>query len=85
MHWTVDRIKGRQHQLKNLGRAKAYDVTLTSENAVRLTAPPVQDIDMGEAVEFLAVGSMQTGTPELIVQWRDSPDGEIRKWRRPLP
>ena len=39
----------------------------------------------GEAVEFLAFGSWQTGTPELLVQWRDTPDGEIREWRRPLP
>ncbi|MDZ5662347.1 hypothetical protein SFC79_11280 [Nocardioides sp. S-58] len=40
---------------------------------------------MGESVEFLAIGSMQTGTPELVVRWRDTPDGDVREWRGPLP
>jgi hypothetical protein len=86
VHWTVDRVKGRRHMLKNLGGATAYDVELSSENAVRFDGPPeVQNLQMGEGVEFLAVGSMQTGTPELIVSWRSSPEGERREWRRPLP
>jgi hypothetical protein len=85
VHWTVDKVKGRLHMLRNLGRATAYGVTLRSDNAVRFDGPDSRDLKMGEAVEFLAIGSMQTGTPELVVTWRDSPDGELQEWRRPVP
>lgn len=85
VHWTVDLVKGRQHILKNIGRATAYDVEVTSENAARFDGPDRRDLQMGEGVDFLAIGSMQTGTPELVVTWSDTPDGERREWRRPLP
>ena len=85
MHWTVDRIKGRTHQLRNIGRATAYEVTLTSAHAVRFECPPVQDVETGGTVEFLAIGSMQTGRPELIVRWRDAQDGTWHEWQRPVP
>lgn len=85
VHWTVDKVKGRLHMLRNLGRATAYDVTLRSDNAVRFDGPETRNLKMSEAVEFLAIGSMQTGTPELSVTWRESPDGELHEWRRPLP
>lgn len=86
VHWTVDRVQGRRHMLKNLGRGTAYDVELSGDNTVRFDGPTKpRNIQMGEAIEFLAIGSMQTGTPELVVSWRDTPDGERREWRRPLP
>lgn len=85
VHWTVDKVEGRQHTLENLGRSTAYSVELRCENAVRFDGPEVRDIQMGESVEFLAIGSMQSGTPELVVSWMDSPNGERREWRRPLP
>lgn len=85
VHWTVDKVKGRQHILRNLGRATAYAVQLSADNAVRFNGPDERDLESSESVEFFAVGSMQTGTPELIVTWSDSPDGERREWRRPLP
>lgn len=85
VHWTVDKIKGRKHVLRNLGRATAYGVELRSDNAARFDGPDTRDIQTGEAVEFLAIGSMQTGTPELIVSWQDKPDGERKEWRRPVP
>lgn len=86
VHWTVDRVQGRQHTLKNLGRGTAYDVELSSDNAVQFEGPTeARNIQMGEAIEFLAIGSIQTGTPELIVSWRNIPNGERREWRRPLP
>lgn len=86
VHWTVDRIKGRQHLLRNLGRETAYAVELRCENAARFDGPEgSRDLQMGEAVEFLAIGSMQTGTPELVVSWQEAPDGERSEWRRPLP
>ena len=86
VHWTVDRIEGRRHLLRNLGRATAYAVELKGENALRFDGPTEpRDIQMGETVEFLATGSLHTGTPELIVSWQDAPDGERSEWRRPLP
>lgn len=86
VHWTVDRIKGGQHLLRNLGRATAYDVEFRGDNTVRFDAPSqARNLRMGEAVEFLAIGSMQTGTPELTVSWRDTPNGDRKEWRRPLP
>lgn len=86
VHWTVDRLQGRRHMLKNLGGATAYDVELRGDNAIRFDGPiDPRTIQGGGAVEFLAIGSMQTGTPELVVSWRDAPDGERREWRRPLP
>lgn len=85
VHWTVDRVKGRLHILRNLGQVTAYDVTLRCENAVRFNGPEPSDMPMGASVQFLAIGSLQTGTPELVVSWRDDPDGEPREWRRLLP
>lgn len=85
VHWTVDKVKGGLHTLTNLGQATAYDVTLSSENAIRFDAPEPRTVEMGEAVEFRAFGSWQTGTPELVVTWRDTPNGEVRSWTRPLP
>jgi hypothetical protein len=85
VHWSVDRLQGRKHMLRNLGQITAYDVVLRSENAVRFDGPEPQDMPMGATVEFLAIGSMQTGTPELVVSWRDAPDGDRREWRRILP
>ncbi|GAA2146476.1 hypothetical protein GCM10009844_22580 [Nocardioides koreensis] len=87
VHWTVDKIRGGRHALTNLGRGAAHNVVLSSENAIRFDAPEPRDIQMGEAVEFIAVGSWQTGTPELVVTWSDTPecDGERRTWTRILP
>ncbi len=86
MHWTVDRLQGRRHRLRNLGRAPAYDVKLSIEDAVRFDGPDNPGtIQMGETIEFLAIGSMQAGPLKLIVSWRDTLDGEHREWRRPLP
>lgn len=85
VYWTVDKENGRRHQLTNIGQATAYAVELRCENAVRFDGPDVRDLQPGEAIEFLAIGSWQTGTPELIVSWSDEPDGERREWRRPLP
>jgi hypothetical protein len=86
VHWTVDRVEGRRHLLTNLGPATAFAVELTGENAVRFDGPTEpRDMQMGESVEFLAIGSMQTGTPELVVSWQDAPAGNRMEWRRPLP
>lgn len=86
VHWTVDRVKGGRHLLTNLGRSPAHDVKLRSDNAVRFDAPlEARTVKAGEAVEFFVVGSLQTGTPELVVSWRDTPDSESSEWRRPLP
>lgn len=86
VHWAVTKVKGNRHTLTNLGRATAHAVELSSENAVRFLGPEApRDIAMGEAVEFTAIGTMQTGTPELLVTWSDDPDGERHQWRRPLP
>lgn len=62
----------------------AYAVQLSADNAIRFNGPE-RDLEPSESVEFFAVGSMQTGTPELIVTCSDSPDGERKEWRRPLP
>ena len=87
VHWTVDKIRGGRHTLTNLGRATAYNVVLSSENAIRFDAPKPRDIKMGEAVEFVAFGSWQTGTPELVVTWSNTRegDGERMDWTRILP
>ncbi len=71
--------------LKNVGPVTAHDVELRSENAARFDGPEPRDLHMGEAVEFLAIGSMQTGTPELVVTWSDTPGGERHEWPCPVP
>jgi hypothetical protein len=86
VHWTVDKVKGGLHTLTNLGRATAYDVTLSCENAVRFDGPDEpQTVEMGQSVQFCAFGSWQTGISELVVTWRDAPDGEVQRWTRLLP
>jgi hypothetical protein len=65
VHWTVDRIKGRQHMLKNLGRSEAYDVILTAENVVRCDAPERQYVrEMGGTLALpLASAPCRPGRP----------------------
>lgn len=86
VHWTVDKVKGGLHTLTNLGPATAYDVTLSCENAVRFDGPDEpQVVEMGQAIQFRAFGSWQTGISELTVTWRDTPDGDLKRWTRLLP
>jgi hypothetical protein len=84
VHWTVDRVPGRKNSytLQNLGSGTARDVTITSDNAVRLDAGrEPQDIDgFGGETSFMAIGSWQTGIPEIIVRWTDD-EGE-HEWHR---
>ena len=86
MRGTLDKFSGKK-ALTNLGRATAYNVMLSSENVIRFDAPEQRDIQMGKAVEFVAFGSQQTGTPELFITWSDTPegDGERRTWTRIPP
>ena len=86
VHWTVDKVEGGLHTLTNLGQATAYDVTLACENAVRFNGPEEpQTVEMGQSVQFRAFGSWQTGISELVVSWRDTPDGEVHTCTRLLP
>lgn len=81
VHWTVDRIHGKRYSLTNLGRGTARDVTVKAENTVRFDGPVGGiDIERGSSVSFMAIGSWQTGTPEIVVTWTD--DEGAHEWRR---
>lgn len=85
VHWTVDRIKGKRFSLRNLGTGTARNVRLLAENTVRFDGPegPLTIEGHSGDTSFLAIGSWQTGTPELVVTWTD--DQGDHEWRRVLP
>lgn len=88
VRWTVHRADKHKFQLLNIGDAIAHNVSLTSSNAVRLDVPgnPILDeVAPGQDVSFMAIGSWQSGPPEIDVEWFDEPGGEPKTWRRIVP
>lgn len=85
--WSMTHIKGMVFEIENTGSGDAYDVDLASENAIRFDARTEvpSPWSPGQAVQFLAAGSMQTGTPVIALSWRDAPNGERNEWTRPVP
>lgn len=83
--WEVLHIKGGLFELRNAGDVRAHDVQVTVENAVRFDSPRADaQWPAGSGHEFLAIGSAQTGHPDITVTWRDDL-GERHSWTRPLP
>lgn len=87
--WDLRYLRGDSYELLNVGAASGYEVRVTSPNAVRLDvdAPdPVPELKQGESVTVFAVGSMQTGTPTIRVEWRATPVSlDTESWSRPVP
>lgn len=84
--WVLRHQRASVYELTNEGSGWAYDVTVSAENAIRLdgqTHVPQWGPQTGEA--YIVAGSMQTGTPTIIVSWRDAPHADVQKWQRPLP
>lgn len=85
VRWTVDRRDDRSYILTIL-RGNAHNVRLRAANAVRFDGPdgPIGRMTPGDTQSFLAVGSWETGVPQLVVTWEDA-DGTQREWRRVVP
>lgn len=85
VRWTVDRRDDRSYLLTLL-RGSAHNVRLRAENAVRFDGPDGLSGRMtpGDTQSFSAVGSWETGVPQLVVTWEDA-DGTQREWRRVVP
>lgn len=85
--WEVSHIKGSKYELTNAGNGPAYEVEVAAPKAVRFDGPSmVAEWKPGESRPLLAIGSWQTGIPELHVAWRSTPVAtEEQRWTRLLP
>lgn len=87
--WELSHRHGDAYELQNVGEASGYEVRVTSPNALRLDvrAPnPNPELKPGESVTVLAVGSSQTGTPTIRVEWLATPVSvDVKSWSRPAP
>lgn len=86
--WLVERTGAEKYTLTNAGAATAYDVHVAAVSGVVRLDPPLPEGDSwvaGTSRPFDAVASWQTGTPQIVVAWRDAPDGAERRWERVIP
>lgn len=86
--WDLLHVRGSLFELRNIGTGPAHDVILDAPGAVRFDAPDnTQSVwPRGSGHEFFAAGSLQSGHPRLVVQWKNTPDDPMhRTWERPLP
>ncbi|MBB2891349.1 hypothetical protein [Flexivirga oryzae] len=86
--WLLQRTVDGAYELTNAGAGTVYDVRMTVSDAVRLDPPELPEGDdwpPGRSTVFHAVVSWQTGTPQLVVTWRDGAAGAERRWERVIP
>lgn len=86
--WLVERTGAGRYQLTNAGPATVYDVHVAAVSGVVRLDPPLPEGDSwvaGTSRPFDVVASWQTGTPQIVVTWRDAPDGAQRRWERVIP
>ena len=85
--WSMDHETGNYYRLTNTGDAKAWNVTLTSDETLRLlnvTGGP--DLGEGEALTFMASVHMGTRDRTISVTWNSDGQGTPGgTWRYPLP
>lgn len=87
MPWLLQRTSDGAYRLANAGAVTLHDVRITVSDAVRVEPPPLpQDTDWspGASAEFRAAVSWSTGTPQIVVRWRDAVGHESR-WERVIP
>lgn len=85
--WEVRPVKGATFELINAGTGSAYEVEVDAEHAVRFDGPgSVAHWAPGVGRQILAIGSLQTGIPQVRVRWRNTPvDPVLQEWTRLLP
>ena len=85
--WSMDHHIGDTYRLTNTGDAKAWNVTLTSHETLRLlnvTGGP--DLGEGEALTFMASVHWGTRDRTISVTWNSDGQGTPGgTWRYPLP
>jgi hypothetical protein len=85
--WSMDHHVGDTYRLTNTGDAKAWNVTLTSDETLHLlkvTGGP--DLGEGEALTFVASVHMGTRDRTISVTWNSDGQGTPGgTWRYPLP
>jgi len=85
--WSMDHHVGDTYRLTNTGDAKAWNVTLASDETLHLLKVPIApDLDEGEALTFMAAASMRTRDRTITVAWDIDGHGTAGgTWRYPLP
>lgn len=83
----VRHVKGATFEFLNAGNGSAYEVDVSGENTERFDGPSgVAEWPAGSSHRVFAVGSLQTGMPQLRVTWRNTTvDPPVHEWTRPLP
>lgn len=88
VRWTIRKVSKGNFELVNIGDAIAHDVQISSSTALRLNVKadmPIDELAPGQDVGFMALGSWQTETPRVEVEWSDPHSEERRTWSRIVP
>lgn len=85
--WSMVYDNGDTYRLTNTGDAKAWNVTLTSdETLMLLDVPDGPALDESEALTFMAAVHMGTKDRTITVTWDGDAQGAAGgTWRYPLP
>lgn len=85
--WSMDHHAGDTYRLTNIGDAKAWNVSLSSDETLELIeVGGGPDLDEGEALTFMAAVDMATRDLTITVAWDSDEDGSPGgTWRYPLP
>ena len=85
--WSMEHHVGDTYRLTNTGDAKAWSVTLTSDETLSLMdVEGGPDLDEGEALTFMAFVHGGTRDRTITVTWNSDPQGTLGgTWRYPLP
>lgn len=87
VHWAMEHAGGGNYTLTNVGTAPAYGLQLAGHSTLigpRLVSGG-PDLTTGQALTFMAEMTLATRDLTITVTWSDTPDGERRAWRYPLP
>jgi hypothetical protein len=85
--WSMEHHAGDTYRLTNIGDAKAWNVTLNSdETLILIDVPDRPDLAEGEAFTFMAAVHMGTRDRTITVTWDSDAQGTSGgTWRYPLP
>ncbi|MBW0254969.1 hypothetical protein [Cellulomonas sp. PS-H5] len=83
--WNVFRVGKNAVSLSNSAPRKLYDVALSFDvEPARVEPRDWAVVDEHASVRVMVLRAMGASPNEITVSWRDSPDGEVRKWTTAL-
>lgn len=86
--WALLHRAGDTHEVVNDGPTTKFAVRVQGESIVPVAGqsePGADRLEAGSSLGFWAAVTMEVGSREISVCWRDVEEGEERMWSRALP